>query len=81
MPEKGKQFQFLGIDIEAPYKEVNPGYLGTIVGHTTPEDIQSAANANVHRRNEMAIFDAHDDTEKGNEAVRAYRNWVEKGSK
>lgn len=71
MPEKG--LQFLGIDIEDPKKQVNPGYLGTIAGHTTPEDIQSAAERNVHRRNEITIFDVHKNTEEGNEAVRKYR--------
>lgn len=61
-------------NLQDPYKKVVPGYLGTIVGHTTPEDIQSAATRNVHRSNEMAILDHHgDDFEAGKNAVAEYQ--------
>lgn len=62
------------INLQDPYKKVNPGYLGTIAGHTTPEDIQSGHTRNVHRSNEMAILDAHnDDWEAGKAAVAEYQ--------
>lgn len=60
--------------LKDPYAKVNPGYLGTIAGHTTPEDIQSGHTRNVHRSNEMAILDAHnDDWNAGLKAVSEYQ--------
>lgn len=62
------------ITLKDPYADFKPGYLGTIAGHTTPEDVKASRTHNVHRSNEMAILDAYDDDfEAGKVEVAKYR--------